>query len=174
MTLSRTYSVLAALTAASALVLAACGGDGSSNSSPATGTTSGETVAVAKVDGVGDVLVDSQGAALYSPDQETGGKVLCTGACTSIWVPLTLPDGAQPTGSSDVSGQLGVVQRPDGTEQVTYEGKPLYSFVEDRAPQTVTGNGFADSFGGTSFTWHVAAVGPASGGSTSTEGGYGY
>ena len=64
MTLSRTYSVLAALTAASALVLAACGGDGSSNSSPATGTTSGETVAVAKVDGVGDVLVDSQGAAV--------------------------------------------------------------------------------------------------------------
>ena len=115
MTLSRTYSVLAALTAASALVLAACGGDGSSNSSPATGTASGETVAVAKVDGVGDVLVDSQGAALYSPDQETGGKVLCTGACTSIWVPLTLPDGAQPTGSSDVSRQLGVVQRPDDT-----------------------------------------------------------
>jgi hypothetical protein len=38
----------------------------------------------------------------------------------------------------------------------------------------VTGNGFADTFGGTSFTWRVAAPGPVSGGSTSTGGGYGY
>jgi len=134
----------------------------------------GETVSVAMVAGVGDVLVDSKGDALYSPEQEAGGKVLCTGACTSIWVPLTVPNGDQPTGSSDVSAKLGVVERPDGAAQVTYDGKPLYTFVKDNEPRTVTGNGFTDAFGGTSFTWHVAASGPVSGGSTSTGGGYGY
>ena len=119
----------------------------------------GQTVSVADVEGVGDVLVDPQGDALYSPDQESGGKVLCTDACTSIWVPLTVSAGDQPTGSSEVKAKLGVVMRPDGASQVTFEGKPLYTFVEDGGPGTVTGNGFSDSFGGTSFTWHVAATG---------------
>ncbi|MGH3013300.1 MAG: COG4315 family predicted lipoprotein [Gaiellaceae bacterium] len=168
----RTYSALVVLAAAAALALAACGSDDSSDSSPAGG--GGETVSVASVDGVGDVLVDPQGAALYSPDQEAGGKVLCTDACTSIWVPLTLGAGDQPIGSSEVSPDLGVVRRPDGAQQVTYKEKPLYTFVEDPEPGTVTGDGFTDDFEGTTFTWHVAAVGPVSGGSTGTDGGYGY
>jgi predicted lipoprotein with Yx(FWY)xxD motif len=171
MTPFRTYSALVALAAAAALALAGCGGGDSSGSSPAAG--GGETVSVASVDGVGDVLVDSQGAALYSPDQEAGGKVLCTDACASIWMPLTVGAGDQPTSSSEISADLGVVERPDGAEQVTYEGKPLYTFVEDPEPGTVTGDGFTDDFGGTTFTWHVAAVGSTSGGST-TNGGYGY
>lgn len=172
MTALRRTSALVALASVSALALSACGGGGSSDSAPATG--GGETVSVATVDGVGDVLVDSQGDALYSPDQEAGGKVLCTDACTSIWIPLTIPAGDQPSGPSDVSEKLDVVMRPDGATQVTYEGKPLYTFVEDGGPRTVTGNGFADTFDGTSFTWRVAAPGPVSGGSTSTGGGYGY
>ena len=171
MTPFRTYSALVALSAASAVALAACGG-GSSDSMPA--AAGGETVAVEAVDGVGDVLVDAQGDALYSPDQEAGGKVLCTGACASIWEPLTLPDGDQPTGSSDVNAKLGTVERPDGSNQVTFEGKPLYTFAEDPEPGTVTGDGFTDAFGGMSFTWHVAAQGPVASGSTSTGGGYGY
>jgi len=169
MTAFRTTSALVAL--ASVLALAACGGGGSSDSAPPAG---GETVMVATVDGVGDVLVDSQGDALYSPDQETGGKVLCTAACTSIWIPLTLPAGDDPSGPADVDEELGVVTRPDGATQVTFAGRPLYTFVEDPGPGTVTGNDFADAFGGTSFTWRVAAPAPVSGGSTSTGGGYGY
>jgi hypothetical protein len=34
--------------------------------------------------------------------------------------------------------------------------RPLYRFVEDPSPGTVTGNGFADTFDGQRFTWHVA------------------
>ena len=162
--------MLAVVVVLLALALAGCGGGGSGE--PASGG-GGESVSVETVDGVGDVLVDARGHALYSPDQETGGKVLCTDACASIWIPVTLPAGRQPTGSSDVSSQLGLVRRPDGAEQVTFDGKPLYTFAEDRAAGEVTGNGFADTFGGTSFTWHVAALGPVSGGSTA-RGGYGY
>jgi hypothetical protein len=73
------------------------------------------------------------------------------------------------------------VKRSDGTSQVTFGGKPLYSFVQDSSGQ-VTGNGFTDSFGGTNFTWTVAtASGSAassspttsSGSSSSSSGGYG-
>ncbi|MET1009073.1 MAG: hypothetical protein ABWY96_03325 [Gaiellaceae bacterium] len=170
MTTFRTTSMLASVVVLLGLLIGGCGGGGSGEPASA----GGETVSVANVAGVGDVLVDARGNALYSPDQEADGKVLCTDACASIWIPLTLPAGEQPTGSSDVSSQLGLIRRPDGAEQVTYEGKPLYTFAEDPSPGEVTGNGFADDFGGTSFTWHVAAQGSVSGGTTSTEGGYGY
>jgi hypothetical protein len=49
-------------------------------------------------DGVGDVLVDADGAALYTADQERDGKVRCTTACAEIWIPLTLPAGGVPSG----------------------------------------------------------------------------
>jgi predicted lipoprotein with Yx(FWY)xxD motif len=85
-----------------------------------------------------------------------------------------LSNGDQPTGPSVVSSDLGAVKRPDGSQQVTFKGKPLYSFVEDSKPDTVTGDGVMDTFAGQSFTWHVAATGPVSGNSSSTGGGYGY
>jgi predicted lipoprotein with Yx(FWY)xxD motif len=100
--------------------------------------------------------------------------VLCTGACESFWMPLTVDSGA-PTGSS-VSGELGVAERPDGTRQVTLDGKLLYSFVEDD-PGQVTGDGFEDAFDGQTLTWHVVhpdgSTGSTSGGTT-TIGPFGY
>lgn len=170
MTTSRTTSALAALAAASVLALTACGGGGSASSAPAGG--SGGTISTTSVDGVGDILVDSAGNALYSPDQESGGMIACTGPCASVWVPVTVSGGDQPTGTADVEGKLGVVQRPDGSDQVTFDQEPLYTFAPDGGPGTVTGNGLSDTFGGTSFTWHVAAVGPVSGNATSTRDGY--
>ncbi len=55
-----------------------------------------------------------------------------------------------------LDGRLGVVSRPGGTRQVTFRGRPLYRFTQDPGAGVVTGNGFADSFDGRSFTWHVA------------------
>ena len=108
--------------------------------------------------------------ALYSPDQEANGKVLCTGACESFWKPLEPGTGA-PTAESGVA-RLAVIMRPDGSQQVTDDGKPLYTFSED-SPGKVTGNDFSDDFGGQQFTWHVVmsdqSTGP-SGGSTTAAG----
>ncbi len=154
------------------LVAAACG---SSSGGAASGSVSSGTatmVSVKHVDGVGNVLVDSKGQALYSPMQEAGGKVLCTGSCTSIWQPLMTSGSAKPTGTSDVSAKLGTLDRPGGVVQVTYQGKPLYTFVEDTSPGTVTGNGFQDQFNGQQFTWRVASVGAVSSTGTSTGRGY--
>jgi predicted lipoprotein with Yx(FWY)xxD motif len=153
---TRTYLALAALAAAVVLIVAACGGSSDSGTAAsAPGGSADRTVSVTSVDGVGDVLVDAQGAALYAADQEAGGMVVCVDACTTIWEPLTLSGGAQPTADNGLAADLGTVTRPDGTEQVTFDGSPLYRFVEDPDPETVTGNGFADTFAGQAFVWRV-------------------
>ncbi|MGH3132808.1 MAG: COG4315 family predicted lipoprotein [Gaiellaceae bacterium] len=153
----KTYTAFVALAAAVVLVVSACGGGGDSGAegSAPGGSTAATTVSVSTVDGVGDVLVDAQGAALYASDQEADGMVLCTDLCATIWEPLTV-DGDAPTGSDGIADSLGVAPRPDGARQVTFDGRLLYSFVEDPGPGTVTGNGFADTFDGQAFTWHVA------------------
>lgn len=139
---------------AATLVLAACGGGGGASDSATTAATT--TVAVKQVDGIGRVLVDASGKSLYSSDVEAAGKIRCTGACTSFWKPLTLGSGT-PTAPAG-AGTLDVVRRPDGTKQVTVDGKPLYTFSED-APDTVKGNGFSDDFAGRHFTWSAVLAG---------------
>src|SRR5438034_6781422 len=108
---------------AAALVIGACGGGGGGSSSAA--PAGGESVATSQISGVGRVLVDQSGKPLYTSDQEESGKIVCaTSACTTFWKPVHA--GKQmPTGGSD-TGKLGVVKRPDGTRQVTTDGRPLY------------------------------------------------
>jgi predicted lipoprotein with Yx(FWY)xxD motif len=126
------------------------------------------TVSVASVDGVGDVLVDPEGAALYASDEEAGGSVLCLDSCATTWLPLTVTDG-EPTGSDGLDADLGVVTRPDGTRQVAFRDHPLYSFVKDSGAGTVTGNGLADSFDDQELTWHVVTPTGVSTSDTNSE-----
>jgi predicted lipoprotein with Yx(FWY)xxD motif len=165
-----------------AIGLAACGGSSNSSdsASAAANTTAGgsDTVSTKSVSGVGTVLVDSQGQALYTNNQDSGMNIACTGSCTAIWVPLMAPSSGQPSSSDQaVQAKLGMVKSKGGN-QVTFGGKPLYTFVQD-SPGQVTGNGFTDNFGGTSFTWTVASTGHVSSGagsmgstSTTSSGGY--
>lgn len=168
-------------TAAATAILAACGSSGSSGSNASggsSGTAAGgaaSTVAVKQVDGLGAVLVDSSGRALYSPDEEANGQILCTGACSAIWMPLAA-DGT-PTAAAG-GPQLAVIDRADGTKQVTADGRPLYTFAEDSNGQ-VKGNGVSDAFGSQHFTWHaILATGTAAaatpGADTTAGGGSGY
>jgi predicted lipoprotein with Yx(FWY)xxD motif len=161
-----------------AIGLAACGGssdDSSASSSAPSG--SGATVATKSIPGTGQVLVDSNGAALYTNDMDTDAKIVCTDQCLTEWVPLTAPaDGSPTSDDSAVQSKLGTAKRPDGSTQVTLDGMPLYTFVEDSGGQ-VTGDGFVDDFDGVQFTWTAARGGGSSGsGATPTtqpSGGYG-
>jgi predicted lipoprotein with Yx(FWY)xxD motif len=143
---------------AAALTIAACGGTGSSGSaSTAAGSTPASggstTVSVRQLPAVGSVLVDNTGKALYANNLETAGKILCNDpGCNAFWTPLTLRAG-MPTAPANV-GKLGVTKRPDGTAQVTANGRPLYTFSEDSSGKA-TGNGFQDQFAGHNFTWNV-------------------
>jgi predicted lipoprotein with Yx(FWY)xxD motif len=141
--------------AALAVTLAACGGSNNNSNKSATSTTSA-------------VLKDTSGMALYTPQGESATNIRCTGACTSIWVPVR-PGAAKLTGSS-------VITRPDGTKQLVVGGKPLYTFAQD-SPGQVTGNDAQDAFAGKQFTWHAVQTGGTTAASTSKpmpSGGGGY
>jgi predicted lipoprotein with Yx(FWY)xxD motif len=172
----KTYATVAVVAAATTFIASACGGSGyGTSASPPRSSTAAKTISLREIAGTGEVLVDSHGDALYTSDQEAHGKVLCTGSCTSIWLPATLPAGRdKPSASRKLMAELGVVRRPDGATQVTFHGRPLYRFAEDPGAGQVTGDGKSDSFDGKSFTWHVAGPNHGSTGSTSGGGGYGY
>jgi predicted lipoprotein with Yx(FWY)xxD motif len=166
-----------------AIGLAACGGSSSSSGSTGSAATStggvASTVSTKSISGVGTALVDAKGDVLYTNNQDSGSKIACTGSCTSIWNPLAAPSGGQPTSdNASVQAKLGAVKGPGGTSQVTFGGKPLYTFVQD-SPGQATGNGAMDSFGGTSFTWTAAmasgaAASPSATSTGSSGGGSGY
>jgi len=151
-----------------ALLAAACGGSAASSGSATRSPR--DTVSVRQVTGVGSIYTDGSGMALYTPAEEATGKIMCTGSCTSIWIPLRAPASGSPTEAPGVRGTLGVITRPDGVRQVTLRGAPLYRFFQDSAPGTVKGNGIMDSFNGVTFKWHVESgrrspmAGPSSSG----------
>lgn len=99
------------------------------------------------------VLTTLKGKTLYSLSVEIHGKFICTGSCLSTWKPLLVPAGARPKGPV----RLGTVKRPEGKTQVTYKGRPLYSFNGDSKPGEANGEGLKDV-----GTWHAARVGSVS------------
>ncbi|HET8864001.1 MAG TPA: hypothetical protein VFM94_12230, partial [Solirubrobacterales bacterium] len=113
-----------------ALLLAACGNSNDNNgtATAATASTGSGVVSVKNVDG-GDVLADSQGKTLYTADVEKGGQIMCTGACTSIWEPAMATAKQAKSASSQLDVKLATVKRPDGGQQLTFKGTPLYSFT---------------------------------------------
>jgi predicted lipoprotein with Yx(FWY)xxD motif len=152
----RSRTICAAALAAVALALGACGGDDERPAAAADGEPA--TVSVDEAEGVGPVLVDGDGGALYVSEQESDGTVRCAADCLEFWIPLEAPAGG-PSAGDGVDGELGTVERPDGARQVTYDGKPLYRFSEDGEPGQVTGDGLSDEFGGETFTWHAVTTG---------------
>jgi predicted lipoprotein with Yx(FWY)xxD motif len=115
------------------------------------------------------VLTNSAGFTLYwfVPDTSTTSK--CTGSCATYWPPVKGPA----TAGSGVTGTLGVITRPDGTMQATYDGHPLYTYVGDSAPGQNKGNGLNIS-GGLWYQATVSGAAPAPGAGTSSHAGYGY
>jgi predicted lipoprotein with Yx(FWY)xxD motif len=52
--------------------------------------------------------------------------------------------------------KLGTIKRPDGRAQVTFKGRPLYSFGGDSKAGEVNGEGIKDV-----GTWHAAVIAKA-------------
>jgi predicted lipoprotein with Yx(FWY)xxD motif len=116
----------------------------------------------------GKILVDQKGFALYTDAANKPPKKWpCKGACLTVWPPLVLAKGqAKAVAGKGVIG-LGVVNGPSG-RQVTWHGKPLYTFVRDQntfvrdQKGTVRGQGIVQD-----GTWFVARVQTA--GTTKTK-----
>lgn len=92
-------------------------------------------VKVAKVGKLGAILVTSRGFALYQWHQERRNQIKCTGGCASTWPPLLVPANASIAKHiKGAKGTFGVVMRPGGAHQLTYQGKALYRYSADMKP----------------------------------------
>lgn len=145
-------------TAAVAGLLAACGSAGADwtvGVSHQAAASHGMVISVRRLPGIGAVLAGRSGKTLYSPQQEAHGKILCTGSCLSFWFPVQVTAGAALRAPRGITGALGAIHRPDGLNQLTINGRPLYTFRLDQTPGQAHGNNYTDHFGSASFTWHA-------------------
>lgn len=117
----------------------------------ASSSAAGMTIGLQSVSGIpGKFLADGQGRALYLFEADKGTSSTCTGACAAAWPPVTA--SAMPTAGGGVSQSLlGTTKRADGTEQVTYNGHPLYYFAADTGAGMVKGQGSKEFGAG----WYV-------------------
>lgn len=99
---------------------------------------------------LGQILTDSEGFTLYTykADVPNSGQSTVSGTLAQNWPPLTMASGT-PTAPSGVTGQLALIKRTDGTQQVTYNGMPLYRYIGDKAPGDTNGQGLKSA-------WYVA------------------
>ncbi len=160
-----------------AVAAAACGSSSGAKTAPAAsaGNATGSSVTVATKSGSpGTYLTDGSGRSLYEFASDTATKSTCTGACVSAWPPLTSSSAAA-AGSGVTAADIGTLTRSDGSEQVTYNGHPLYYFSGDTSAGQTNGQG-STAFGA---KWWLlspagAAISTSPSSSSSGGGGYGY
>lgn len=144
------------------LVVSACGGEGSSDTTltaepdtttqgasaqgPTTTGAGEASTTTATMDGIhsgdtelGEILVDPDGFSLYIFTADSSGESSCYDACASLWPPVP----ADTPIAQDLDDSLfGSTTRTDGMEQLTVNGMPLYRYTPDTSPGDVTGQGF--------------------------------
>lgn len=110
---------------------------GATPTTAASGGAASASGAVAIADSsLGKILVDGKGMTLYMFVPDNMGPSTCVDKCLAVWPSLAGPATA---GDGVDASKLGVAARPDGTQQATYGGWPLYTFIQDAAPGDVTG-----------------------------------
>ena len=170
--------------AAGALALAGCGSTGgSTGAAGSTGSATGNAGAAAPAGAsaaalktwsspLGDIVVTSNGTAVYvfDKDHPGAGTSACTGACAHLWPAVTTASGTPQV--SGVTGTVGTVAGDGGTQQLTLDGRRLYTYAGDGGPGQVSGEGVMGIW------WVVSPSGQAiqkSAAATSSDsGGYSY
>lgn len=119
-------------------VLGGCGSPGT-----ATHTELGFELGVGTASGTGRVLVDRAGKTLYALELDHRGESRCLSFCEVQWPPVRVdqPLSKLHLGPGVRRSLVGVVRRPDGGLQLTYNRWPLYSYRLDAAPGQAEGEG---------------------------------
>lgn len=101
------------------------------------------TVMVTDNTELGAILTDDKGMTLYLFTNDSPGTSNCYDQCAVNWPPL-LTSGDPIAGEGADAGLLGTTERTDGTMQVTYNGWPLYYWINDTGPGDTTGQGVGE------------------------------
>jgi predicted lipoprotein with Yx(FWY)xxD motif len=91
----------------------------------------------------GRILARRDHRALYfwTVEKRAGGKIRCTGSCARLWPPLVVRSAKDvPRRIPGSKGTFGVVRRPDGRLQVTYNGLAVYTYVHEGPNQVLCNN----------------------------------
>ncbi len=91
---------------------------------------------------LGTILTDAEGMTLYLFTNDEEGVSNCYDQCAENWPPFTAEEPL--TLPEDVSGELTLIERTDGTQQVAHNGTPLYYWINDEAPGDTTGHEVGD------------------------------
>lgn len=133
--------------AGAALLLTACGSSTSAAAPatvPAAMTPSpiSDSAAVLKTEStsLGTILSDTHGRTVYMFTADSPGHSACTGTCLTYW-PIVAAPAMLPATLPGVTAKLGVLDRPDGTKQLTVAGWPVYTFSGDTTSGAATGQG---------------------------------
>lgn len=106
----------------------------------------------------GEYIADSQGRAVYlfTKDKQGGQGQQpvsnCHDDCASAWPPVIVQEEPLASGAMK-EDLLSTMTREDGAKQVTYNGWPLYYYVQDRGSEEASGQD-VHGFGG---EWYLVA-----------------
>ena len=88
------------------------------------------------------MLTDPKGMTLYTFDKDKGKVSSCYDQCAHNWPPYLVQKGEK------MGKDWAKAKRKDGMQQWTYDGHPLYYYIDDKKTGDMTGDGK----GG---VWHV-------------------
>jgi predicted lipoprotein with Yx(FWY)xxD motif len=125
---------------------------GASTSAPTAPAAAGATVRVATDARHGTYLTDANGRALYLFEKDTPGQSQCDSACAVAWPPF-LASAATAGDTLVQAAMLSTITRMDGSQQVVYNGMPLYYYVKDAAAGETKGQDI-EEFGA---EWYLVA-----------------
>ncbi len=83
---------------------------------------------------------------VFDADLATPNQSTCNAGCTGAWPPVAPPAGVA------LPAPFSMFVRGDGTMQLAYAGRPLYTFAGDAKAGDTHGDGL-NEFGG---IWHIA------------------
>jgi predicted lipoprotein with Yx(FWY)xxD motif len=109
-------------------------------SEPASAEPAADGVVLVADSALGPILTDATGMTLYLFTNDSPGESACSGDCAAAWPPLTVGSAADAVAGDGVTGELGTIEREDGTLQVTIEGVPLYLYAADSEPGDLSGH----------------------------------
>ena len=88
------------------------------------------TTVIAAGSEYGEMLYGADKQAIYIFEKDAKGESACYGECAAAWPPV-YTDGEPQAGDGVKASLLGTTKRRDGKTQVTYNGQPLYFYVNE-------------------------------------------
>ncbi|HKD93080.1 MAG TPA: hypothetical protein VKB43_00010 [Gaiellaceae bacterium] len=122
---------------------------------PVGGSGSNTTVLAATMNPTFTDLFPDASFPVYTSSADSGNRSACQAACAAVYWPPVLTSGRPLAGPGIDQNAVGTMVRPDGSHQVTYNGRPLYLFSGDAYIAGLPYGGARIDGAGTATPWGV-------------------